>query len=106
MSTRQTALKPNEVEGVNSEDRRFNARNRMVKDVIVLSLDSSQPKAEGTVLDLSRDGVYFTTACSYQVGTPLILQFSGVRSECLCEVTRIEQLPQGRFGIGVRILSW
>jgi len=94
------------VTAVLPEDRRYNTRDRLVRDISIQSLDPSQPQLVGTVIDLSRDGLYFTVSSRFEVGTPLRLRFSSCRSECLCEVVRVESLPQGRFGVGARILSW
>ena len=57
--------------------------------------------------DLSRSGFYFTTERnSYQPGVQLhvIPAFGCLNLEYLGEVVRVEKLPDGEFGVAVRLL--
>jgi len=88
------------------EDRRFNTRVKVLKPVRIRHVDSSHEEA-GTVTNLSRDGLNFTARSNhYQVGMELRLTLPYAGSECACEVVRIQQLENGRVGVGVRILNW
>lgn len=90
-----------------AEDRRINARIKCLKSIRIRHLDSSHDEEVGTMTDLSRDGLYFIARSHhYRVGMGLRLSFPKTSSECTCEVVRIEQLPNGRLGVGVRILGW
>ncbi len=90
-----------------AEDRRSNARVKCMKPIRIRHLDPPHDEEVGTMTNLSRDGFYFIARSHhYQVGKELRLSFPKTGSECTCEVARIEQLPNGRRGIGVRILRW
>src|SRR5712692_6624313 len=89
------------------EDRRTNSRAKFLKHIRIRHVDSSQADEVGTMIDLSRDGLYFTAKSShYEAGMQLRVTLPGSGSECTCEVVRIERLKNGRLGIGVRILGW
>lgn len=88
------------------EERRCNTRVKILKPVQIRHMDSAHEEP-GTVTDLSRDGLNFTARSNhYQVGMELRLTLPFARSECTCEVVRIQQLENGRVAVGVRILSW
>ena len=58
--------------------------------------------------DLSRSGFYFTTERDcYHLGNQLhvIPALGSLNLEYLGEVVRVENLPEGEFGIGVRLLQ-
>lgn len=89
------------------EDRRFNKRTRVLKNIRILHVDPSNYEEIGTMVDISRDGLYFIARSDYfQVGMELRLILPTSGSECKCEVVRTERLPNGRKGVGVRILGW
>ena len=93
--------------GVLEEDRRSNSRDKFLKHMRIRHLDSSYADEVGTMIDLSRDGLYFTARSKhYEAGMQLRVTLPGSGSECTCEVVRIERLKNGRLGIGVRILGW
>ena len=88
------------------EDRRCNTRVKVLKPVRIRHVDSSHEEA-GTITNLSRDGLNFTARSNhYQVGMELRLTLPYAGSECTCEVVRIQQLENGRVGVGVRVLRW
>ena len=87
------------------EDRRYSKRIRFHKTVQITTLSDSTEGIWGTVTDLSRDGLYFTSRSShYRVGMELRLTFENGGSEFLCQVVRFEELPGGRTGVGARII--
>ena len=87
------------------EDRRYSKRIRFHKTVQIAPLTDSTQSVWGTVTDLSRDGLYFTSRSGfYQVGMELCLTFENAGSEFRCKVVRLEELPGGRTGVGARIL--
>ncbi len=108
MSSVEKVLTPEEAAraALLAEERRCNARVKVLKPVRIRQVDSSQEEA-GTITNLSRDGLNFTARSNhYQVGMELRLTLPYTGSECTCEVVRIQQLENGRLAIGVRILSW
>ncbi len=89
------------------EERRCNARLKIVRPVRIRHLDSSHEEEVGTMTNLSRDGLNFIARSNhYQVGMELRLTLPYAGSECTCEVVRVQKLENGRLGIGVRIRSW
>jgi hypothetical protein len=100
-------FEPVDSAAVLEEDRRSNSRAKFRKQIHIRHAAPSVGESSGTVIDLSRDGLYFTTPSThFQVGMQLQMTFPDSGSECTGEVVRIEALPQGRSGIGVRILGW
>ena len=90
------------------EDRRSDERTKVLKPMLIRHLNSSpEDKVAGTLVDLSRDGLCFTVRSDeYRIGMELHLTFPDAGSECSCEVVRTELLPNGRIGIGARIIGW
>jgi hypothetical protein len=89
------------------DDRRDGSRVKILKQVRISHLDGAPHDEMATVIDLTREGLYLTTRSpQLNVGTELRLVFPDTCSECTCLVVRVEQLPDGRQGIGVRILDW
>ena len=89
------------------EDRRCSARVKILKHVRICHLDSSHDEELGTLTNLTRDGLNFIARSNhYQVGAELRLTLPYSGSECTGEVVHIQQLENGRLGVGVRILSW
>jgi hypothetical protein len=89
------------------EDRRDDSRVKVLKQVRISDLAGTQFPELATVVDLTREGLYFTTRSSqFTIGTELQLAFPDTGSECSCVTVRVEQLPDGRQGVGVRILGW
>lgn len=89
------------------EDRRCSKRVRLSKTAQISLLSGSAESTWGTVTDLSRDGLYFTSRSNhFKVGMELRLTFEPGRVEYCCRVVRIESLPGGRTGVGASVLSW
>jgi hypothetical protein len=89
------------------DDRRWDSRKKVLKRVRIRRIDNAQEEEVGTLIDLSREGLYFTARShQYQPGMELRLIFPDAASACSCEVVRTEQLANGHLGIGARILGW
>lgn len=87
------------------EDRRSNDRARFINHVRIARQNSSDAEEVGTMIDLSRDGLYFTARShDYPLGTELSVHLLSTGAEWVCEVVRTEMLPNGSLGIGVRII--
>jgi hypothetical protein len=98
---------------VTDEDRRSNDRAKFMKPIRICrqgpsvngSGAVSGSEEVGTMIDLSRDGLYVTARShDYPLGTQLRLQLPSTGSEWTCEVVRTEVLPNGSLGMGVRII--
>jgi len=88
-----------------AEDLRFNARAKFRKKITVSPLGSSVSYTV-TLIDLSRDGLYFTSRSHrFEIGAKLGVSLPN-SSECVCEVVRTEELPGAAVGVGLRIVSW
>jgi hypothetical protein len=88
-----------------AEDLRFNSRAKFRKKITVCPLGSSLSYTV-TLIDLSRDGLYFTSRSHrFEIGTKLGVSLPN-SSECVCEVVRTEELPGAGEGVGLRIVSW
>jgi PilZ domain len=91
------------------EDRRWDTRNKVLKNVQMRYRDEAQQERQElvTLVDISRNGLYFTTTTqSYQVGMELYVTLPNTNTECLGEVVRTRKLQSGRIGVGVRVLNW
>jgi hypothetical protein len=103
------------------EDRRSNDRAKFMKPIRIRRQNPSPAGSPtgtpagagiesgseelGTMIDLSRDGLYVTARShDYPLGTQLRLQLPSTGSEWTCEVVRTEVLPNGSLGMGVRII--
>lgn len=104
---RALILEPNSDAALRVEDRRSNDRAKLLKPVQIHLADATEALEVGTLMDLSRDGLYFTASSDqYRVGMQVRLTLVNTGAECTCEIARIEELRQGRIGIGARILTW
>jgi hypothetical protein len=93
-----------------ANDRRNDSRLRVLKQIRICQLDATGKAKEdedvGTLIDLSRDGLFFTSQSHhYQIGMELQFTFPQTSSECGGEVVRMERRPNGHLGVGVRILG-
>lgn len=88
-----------------AEDLRSNERTKFRKKVTISPLGTSLSYTV-TLIDLSRDGLYFTTRSQqFELGAKLRVTLPS-SSECVCEVVRMEELPGASIGVGLRIVSW
>ena len=91
-------------------ERRRRLRTKLSAPVRVRLNSGSLQKAEVcTTVDASRDGLLFTTKLAeYRRGMDLVITFpysgaaGGVQHERTAVVARVFEMPEGRFGVGVR----
>lgn len=91
-------------------ERRRRLRTKLSAPVRVRLNSGALQKAEVcTTVDASRDGLLFTTALAdYRRGMDLVITFpysgaaGGVQHERTAVVARVFEMPEGRFGVGVR----
>src|SRR5487761_368091 len=91
-------------------ERRRRLRTKLSAPVRVRLNSGSLQKAEVcTTVDASRDGLLFTTKLAeYRRGMDLVITFpysgaaGGVQHERTAVVARVFEVPEGRFGVGVR----
>lgn len=91
-------------------ERRRRLRTKLSAPVRVRLNSGSLQKAEVcTTVDASRDGLLFTTSLTeYRRGMDLVITFpysgaaGGVQHERTAVVARVFEMPEGRFGVGVR----
>jgi hypothetical protein len=91
-------------------ERRIDPRAKIVRAVRIRCDSGDVPVELQKTRDISRNGFYFATHFAhYYVGMRIYVVMGyepgdPVVREWLSEVVRIEKLPGGAFGIGVRIL--
>jgi PilZ domain len=107
----EQAIFTNTEEDASSErfERRREPRVQVDRLVYVQAADAERGHFEEvrSMRDLSRSGFYFMTERdSYQPGVQLhvIPAFGSLNLEYLGEVVRVEKLPEGEFGVAVRLL--
>jgi CheY-like chemotaxis protein len=91
-------------------ERRRRLRTKLSAPVRVrLNSGASQQAEVCTTVDASRDGLLFTTKFpDYRRGMDLVITFpysgaaGGVQHERTAVVARVFEMPEGRFGVGVR----
>ena len=92
-------------------ERRRTARTNLEQVVRIRPFDPELPPEYCTTLNLSKDGLYFTTtAAHYSVGTNVYItgdfQPGSPLSRGLAgAVVRVDRLENDRFGIAIQILS-
>jgi hypothetical protein len=89
------------------EDRRVHDRLKVIKTIHISSLDSARTQETAMVVDISREGMYFTVRSDhYCIGMEMRVTIPSLGFEGLCRVVRMEDLPGGFFGIGCLVLGW
>ena len=79
--------------------------------VRIRPFDPQLPPEYCTTLNLSKDGLYFTTAAAhYTVGTNVYVTGdfqprSPIHKAVAGAVVRVDQLEDGRFGVAIQILA-
>jgi hypothetical protein len=92
---------------VAAEDRRTHDRLKLMKTIHISCLDPGLPDETATVVDISREGLYFTVLLRhYHMGMEIRVTIPSLQFEGPCRVVRIEELPSGHLGIGSLILGW
>ena len=89
------------------EDRRTHDRLKLMKTMHICCLDSALTQDTVTVVDMSREGLYFTARSGrYSLGMEMKVSIPSLGFEAVCRVVRIEELPSGAVGIGGLVLGW
>jgi hypothetical protein len=90
-----------------AEERRTHDRLKVMKTMHISGINSSISKETATVVDISRQGIYFTVRSSHvHVGMEITLTIPSLGFEGMCRVVRIEDLPNGDVGVGGIVLGW
>jgi hypothetical protein len=88
------------------EDRRIHDRLMLMKTIHISCFDSARTQETATVVDISREGLYFTVRLRhYCVGMEMRVTIPSLGFERICRVVRIEELPSGCLGMGSLILG-
>jgi hypothetical protein len=78
-----------------------------MKTIHILCFDEAHTEETATVVDISREGMYFTVRSDhYRMGLEMSVKIPSLGFEGLGRVVRIEDLPNGYFGIGCLVLGW
>src|ERR1700693_2866605 len=89
------------------EDRRTHDRLKLMKTMHISYFDSELTQEIATVVDISRQGLYFTVRSGpYCIGMEMKVTIPSLGFEGVCKVVRIEELPSGDVGIGGLVLGW
>jgi hypothetical protein len=90
-----------------AEERRTHDRLKVMKTMHISALGSTIPKETATVVDISRQGIYFTVRSNQvRVGMEMTVTIPSLGFEGMCRVVRIEDLPNGDVGVGGIVLGW
>jgi hypothetical protein len=90
-----------------AEDRRIHDRLKLMKTMHISCFDPELTQETGTVVDISREGLYFTVhSRHYRVGMEMKITIPSLGFEGVCKIVRIEELPSGQLGIGGLVLGW
>jgi hypothetical protein len=91
-------------------ERRRSPRTELRQVVRIRPFDPQLPPEYCTTLNLSPDGLYFTTAAAhYAVGTNVYVTGdfqpgSPIHKAVAGVIVRVDQLPEERFGVAIQIL--
>ena len=94
-----------------SEERRRSPRTGLQQVVRIRPFDPQLPPEYCTTINLSPDGLYFTTAAAhYAVGTNVYVTGdfrpgSPIHKAVAGVIVRVDQLPEDRYGIAIQILA-
>src|ERR1700726_451988 len=79
-----------------AEDRRTHDRLKLMKTMYISGPESAPNQETATVVDISRQGMYFTVRSSqYRVGMEVKVMIPSLGFEGACRIVRIEELPSG-----------
>jgi hypothetical protein len=90
---------------------RRSPRTNLQQVVRIRPFDPQLPPEYCTTLNLSKDGLYFTTgAAHYAVGTNVYVTGdfqpgSPIHKAVVGAIVRVDQLPEDRFGIAIHIVA-
>ncbi len=93
-----------------TKNRRQSPRAKMAQPVRVRPFDSHYPTEICSTTNVSRKGLYFITATTHYfqgMGVYVVRNFQPgdpMLNEEIGDVVRIDKLPEGKWGVAVRIL--
>jgi hypothetical protein len=102
------------VTNTNDFDKRANPRAKLARKLRVRTSDFYSDHFEelATSVNVSKRGVYFHTKLKkYRVGMRLFVTYpftslnDPIQSNYLAEVVRVDELPQGKIGVAIRLES-
>ena len=91
-------------------ERRQAQRAHLSEPVLISPCDPGCPEEVCTTLNVSRNGLYFTTTTGHYfpgmnvIVTPNFRPDDSVQREYMGDVVRLERLEEGKWGIAIRIL--
>ena len=94
-----------------NEERRHSSRTDLKQVVRIRPFDPQLPPEYCTTLNLSADGLYFTTAAAhYSVGTNVYVTGdfqpgSPIHRAVAGVIVRVDRVPDERFGIAIQIIA-
>jgi hypothetical protein len=95
---------------INVNERRRGIRENISEPVLVCPCDPESPEEVCTTLNVSRNGLYFTTTSGHYfpgmnvIVTPNFRPDDLTQKEYIGDVVRLERLGDGRWGVAIRIL--
>lgn len=94
-----------------SDERRRSLRTSLQQVVRIRPFDPELPPEYCTTMNLSSDGLYFTTgAAHYTIGTNVYVTGdfrpgSPIHKAVAGVIVRVDQLPEDRYGVAIQILA-
>lgn len=94
-----------------SEERRHSPRTDLKQVVRIRPFDPQLPPEYCTTMNLSPDGLYFTTAAAhYTVGTNVYVTGdfqpgSPIHKAVAGVIVRVDRLAEDRFGVAIQIVA-
>ena len=95
---------------IDMNERRRAHREDLSEPVLVCPCDPECPEEVCTTLNVSPNGLYFTTTTGHYfpgmnvIVTPNFRQDDLMQQEYLGDVVRLERLEDGKWGVAIRIL--
>ncbi len=96
---------------IDTNERRQVQREDLSEPVLVCPCDPECPEEVCTTLNVSRNGLYFTTAADHYfpgmnvIVTPNFRADDPMQREYVGDVIRLERLEDGIWGVAIRILT-
>jgi hypothetical protein len=93
-----------------TNERRQAQREDLSEPVLICPCDPECPEEVCPTLNVSRNGLYFTTTMGHYfpgmnvIVTPIFRQDDSMQREFMGDVVRLERLEDGKWGVAIRIL--
>jgi hypothetical protein len=95
---------------IDTNERRQVQREDLSEPVLVCPCDPECPEEVCTTLNVSRNGLYFTTAAEHYfpgmnvIVTPNFRPDDSTQQQYMADVLRLDRLEAGKWGVAIRIL--